>query len=457
MAVSTVFLVILGVLQYVQLSTADTPANCTYEDIKGTWKFLIGPRGNDNTVDCSKPFTPVSTYDVILEFPDVAYDNQGQRGFWTLIYNQGFEVVINDKKFFAFSAYKNDSGKIIDYCEETFPGWVHDINEKNWACYNGVKQQATFTPKHHVPYTKPNQVFDSERKYKHNAKFIEAINVVQTSWVAGRYAGYEGMSLRDLHQRGGGRRSARAYPRPAPITKYQEEISGQLPDEFDWRDVNGVNYVSPVRNQQSCGSCYAFGSMAMLEARTRILTNNSRQPVFSTQDAVSCSEYAQACEGGFPYLIAGKYGEDFGVIEESCFPYTGKESPCKKTKCRRHYTTDYYYIGGYYGACNEPLMRMELVKNGPVAISFEVYSDFQSYKGGIYHHTGLQDHFNPWEITNHVVLVVGYGQDKASGEKFWTVKNSWGEKWGEKGYFRIRRGTDECSMESMAVAVTPVV
>lgn len=80
----------------------------------------------------------------------------------------------------------------------------------------------------------------------------------------------------------------------------------QLPDEFDWRDVNGVNYVSPVRNQQSCGSCYAFGSMAMLEARTRILTNNSRQPVFSTQDVVSCSEYAQGCEGGFPYLIAGE-------------------------------------------------------------------------------------------------------------------------------------------------------
>lgn len=79
------------------------------------------------------------------------------------------------------------------------------------------------------------------------------------------------------------------------------------------------------------------------------------------------------------------------------------------------------------------------------------------FQGGIYHHTGLQDHFNPWEITNHVVLVVGYGQDKASGEKFWIVKNSWGEKWGEQGYFRIRRGNDECSMESMAVAVTPVV
>ena len=71
-----------------------------------------------------------------------------------------------------------------------------------------------------------------------------------------------------------------------------------LPDEFDWRNVDGKNYVSPVRNQGNCGSCYAFGTLAMFEARVRILSNNTKTPVFSTQDIVSCSEYAQGCEGG---------------------------------------------------------------------------------------------------------------------------------------------------------------
>ena len=76
-----------------------------------------------------------------------------------------------------------------------------------------------------------------------------------------------------------------------------------LPEEFDWRNVDGKNYVSPIRNQGSCGSCYAFGTMAMFEARVRIMSNGSVTPVFSTQDIVSCSEYSQGCEGG-RYLIS---------------------------------------------------------------------------------------------------------------------------------------------------------
>lgn len=78
-----------------------------------------------------------------------------------------------------------------------------------------------------------------------------------------------------------------------------------LPNEFDWRNRGGVNYISPIRNQENCGSCYAFGSMALYEARERIYTNNTVQKVYSTQDIVSCSQYSQGCEGGFPYLVAG--------------------------------------------------------------------------------------------------------------------------------------------------------
>ena len=76
-----------------------------------------------------------------------------------------------------------------------------------------------------------------------------------------------------------------------------------LPEEFDWRNVDGKDYVSPVRNQGTCGSCYAFGTLAMFEARVRILTNGTKTPVFSTQDIVSCSEYSQGCEGGMTVIF----------------------------------------------------------------------------------------------------------------------------------------------------------
>lgn len=65
-------------------------------------------------------------------------------------------------------------------------------------------------------------------------------------------------------------------------------------------------------------------------------------------------------------------------------------------------------------------------------------------------------HYFKFQITNHAVLLVGYGADPSTGEKFWSIKNSWGEEWGENGYFRIRRGTDECSIESLAVEVLPI-
>ena len=102
-------------------------------------------------------------------------------------------------------------------------------------------------------------------------------------------------------------------------------------------------------------------------------------------------------------------------------------------------------------------MMENLVKNGPLAVSFMVYKDFMHYKSGIYQHTELTDHFNPFEITNHVVMVAGYGFDSELKQKYWLVKNRWGTEWGENGYFRIMKGVDECAIESIAVQSFPIL
>lgn len=105
-------------------------------------------------------------------------------------------------------------------------------------------------------------------------------------------------------------------------------------------------------------------------------------------------------------------------------------------------------------------MKLHLVKNGPLAIAFEVYNDFFWYQSGIYHHTGLMGKYSPFELVNHEVLLVGYGTDMSdprNPQDYWIVKNSWGTGWGEDGYFRIRRGNDECGVESLVAESFPVM
>ena len=118
--------------------------------------------------------------------------------------------------------------------------------------------------------------------YTQSEAVVAAINSQQSSWVGTRYPQMEGLTQADVLNMKGGPKS-RLHFRPKALQKKPAREESFLPRSFDWRNVDGVNYVSPVRNQGACGSCYAFSSMGMLESRVRILTANSRQFTFSPQ------------------------------------------------------------------------------------------------------------------------------------------------------------------------------
>jgi len=440
-------------------TNADTPANCSFQDVVGKWTFYESERSGDSRIDCSLGAAVVEKVEVKLVYPNEAIDQWNNKGTWTMIYNQGFEVTVAGRSYFAFSDFSQEGQIVTSFCNRTRPGkgWSHDVTVRNWACFSGRKAMSDIVEEPKIHWSRDVELAQrANMMYAQSEAVVAAINSQQSSWLATRYPQMEGLTQADVLNMKGGPKS-RLHFRPKALQKKPAREESFLPRSFDWRNVDGVNYVSPVRNQGACGSCYAFSSMGMLESRVRILTANSRQFTFSPQDIVSCSSLAQGCSGGFPYLIAGRYGKDHGVVEESCSPYTGNDTACSTHTCLRHYTASYGYVGGYYGGCSEEAMKEALVSGGPLSVSFMVYDDFMTYKSGVYHHISLlSGPFQPLELTNHAVLLVGYGADEASGEDYWIVKNSWGPSWGEDGYFRIRRGTDECGIESMAVQASVI-
>jgi cathepsin C len=122
---------------------------------------------------------------------------------------------------------------------------------------------------------------------------------------------------------------------------------------------------------------------------------------------------------------------------------------------------DFTYIGGSFGRCNERVMMEELYKNGPLLVSFEPDYTFMLYNSGIYHSVEAKSWIDnniprpEWEKVDHSVLLVGWGVEK--GQKYWTLQNTWGPTWGEGGFFRMKRGSDELGIESMCLSGIPVI
>lgn len=198
-----------------------------------------------------------------------------------------------------------------------------------------------------------------------------------------------------------------------------------LPDSFDWRDY-GI--VTPVKNQGKCGSCWTFSATGAMEGAWAISTGKLIS--LSEQQLVDCVKEDQGCNGGemdnaFIYAIKN------GICPEYEEPYTARDEKCEKCE------TSIVFSGCKNIPANNQLLLKEAVAlHGPVSVSIEAdQSYFQLYNGDI-----ITDKKCGTNL-DHGVLVVGYGEE--NGQLYWTVKNSWGEDWGDHGYVRIARSESE--------------
>jgi C1A family cysteine protease len=195
---------------------------------------------------------------------------------------------------------------------------------------------------------------------------------------------------------------------------------------FDW--TYPTSYVTPVRNQGNCGSCWAFATTAALESYSLIKNSLPGQELnLAEQVMVSCGG-AGSCGGGY-VGSAANYIKSTGLPREECYTYTATNGTCS-TACYNWQSNSYKIAGWGYVATTAPTVdaiKNALVTYGPLVTTFEVYSDFFSYVSGIYQHT------SGTYQGGHAVLIVGFDDTEQS----FKVKNSWGTGWGEAGYFRI--------------------
>jgi cathepsin B len=312
------------------------------------------------------------------------------------------------------------------------------------------------------------------------------------TWVAGRNTLFEGATLRDAKVLMGTLQSTDKdhvlpYSPPAAVPV------SELPADFDWRAdprAKSCPSVKEIRDQANCGSCWAFGSVEAMTDRLCIGSGGKDTTHLSAEDVTSCCQIGgmdQGCDGGVPstaytyyktngIVSGGNYGDKTGCYSYQLAPCSHHDvdpkykncsdsvpTPKCARKCADDSQTSWYRSkvhGGDMGysvcqrggntSCHDAMMS-EIYQNGPITGMFFVHKSFLAYKSGVYK-AGFFI-FDPM-LGGHAIKILGWGEE--NGTKYWLVANSWNEDWGDHGFFKIERGTDQCQIENAMINGGPV-
>jgi len=268
--------------------------------------------------------------------------------------------------------------------------------------------------------------------FKDNMEKIKEHNSGEHSWTMGitQFSDMTAEEFKDYIACGSLKHNSAQEVFDAPL-----DWNKTAPTSVDWVSRGAV---TPVKNQGSCGSCWAFSTTGAIEGRFFIA--NGKLNSLSEQDLVDCSKQNSGCNGGLMDYAFAYVENNYGLCSERHYPYAGRRHlRCQENGCSR------YNPITSYGDVRASTSALEAVcSSGPVSVAIEADQRyFQHYTGGVLT-------ANCGTNLDHGVLLVGFGTD--GGYDYWKVKNSWGPDWGEAGYIRLcrncgaNRGKGQCGI-----------
>ena len=244
-------------------------------------------------------------------------------------------------------------------------------------------------------------------------------------------------------------------PRPIPVN---------TPSEFSWKDYNGEDWTTPVRNQGPCGSCWAFGALGVFESMIKIRENlPDFNPDLSEQYVLSCLSRAGSCRGGNTFealelikATSSQGNNHNGIIPESCFEYKADDDiPCS-AKCpdweeKLIPLLKYGSIDTGGTESGREAIKTQVMQTGPVAAFMKVTDLFKIFVGLNHNPEAYFPKLLPVFGLNHVVIILGWKDNPSiRGGGYWICKNSWGPEYGYDGFFNIAYGS--LNIDRFAVA-----
>ncbi|KAL2781033.1 cathepsin O preproprotein, partial [Daubentonia madagascariensis] len=232
--------------------------------------------------------------------------------------------------------------------------------------------------------------------------------------------------------------------KPSRFPRYSADVQMSIPNvslplRFDWRDKH---VVTQVRNQQTCGGCWAFSVVGAVESACAI----KGEPLedLSVQQVIDCSYNNDGCNGGSTLNALNWLNKlQVKLVRDSEYPFKAQNGLC-------HYFSGShsgFSIKGYAAydfSEQEDEMAKALLTFGPLVVIVDAVS-WQDYLGGI-----IQHHCSSGEA-NHAVLITGF--DKTGSTPYWIVRNSWGSSWGVDGYAHVKMGSNICGIADSVSAV----